>query len=191
MISHNPDISTEKVENYSDCRPPAEILRLHAGLRCIRLTGGLPDDPRRLFWLQPIDQFVRQSRPAAIRRLKRAVGDVRGEPDLQRLVLSIPAADAAGFAIDLEYFESGISCAFGPLCWSFDSDDGAWTWIERGLSAAYRLRIVTVAGREREWRLEPANDEPGDALATGHVGIFDLWRKRTSSFRQNDFRFEP
>ncbi|MDX2201742.1 MAG: hypothetical protein NW223_03260 [Hyphomicrobiaceae bacterium] len=133
--------------------------------------------------------FQQPSAAAAVARLRRVATAALATSGTAGLTLSIPATGEAGFAIELRVARGRGSAAFGPLQCEFETEQGAWTWLERALSARYRLRVVSVAGREREWHLEPA-DMPGEALASGTLAVLASWRPRAVELRRNSLSFD-
>jgi hypothetical protein len=71
---------------------------------------------------------------------------------------------------------------FGGLLSDFDDLATALVWVRRAGSPQWCLRIDVIAGRPRAWSLEPWGWTAGHSvrLASGHLGLFDRFRRRTS-----------
>ncbi|RTL62068.1 MAG: hypothetical protein EKK41_26005 [Hyphomicrobiales bacterium] len=166
------------------------MAKLSERLQAVRITGATTDAPSLVFWSEGLSRFFAQaSSQVAVARLRNKMGDLLARADVERLTLSVPATGVAGFSIDMDFSKRAVSAWFGRLHWSFDSDEEAWVWLSRALSANYRLRIVSVGDQEREWYLEPVPPHEGETLATGNFGFLDPLRKKTSAIRQNTYGF--
>jgi hypothetical protein len=113
------------------------------------------------------------------------------QSNLQRRVVSLPARDSGGFDIEIIADTSGLSVSFGGLLHEFALVADAMLWVRRAMSDAYHLRIVSVGGKLREWRLEPVagpgaeSPPPAECLAAGHAVLFSHMRQKTIFYRRN------
>jgi hypothetical protein len=97
-------------------------------------------------------------------------------------------SDQNGFPVTIRLDEDGIFGSFGGLLEEFYAIPTAMIWVRRALSSAYRLRIVVIGSRAREWNLEsilPNDQRPG--LSYGHVMLFRRFRRQEHHTRQNHY----
>jgi hypothetical protein len=108
-------------------------------------------------------------------------------------ILSIPPIGQGGFAIDLSKSGERIRCLFGELEREFEIVSEAMVWVERALSHAYQLRIISSGGRPIEWRLEPISASTAltcDCLAMGYVSPLSWFRAKSTVTRRNALHSE-
>lgn len=167
---------------------PAERVREAFG--AVRLLASLPDrgwqavmriEREALVTARSADEVV-----AMIgREIERVPAAVLDSADW---ILTIPATGPGGFPIELSRHGARVRALFGELEEEFETLSGAMVWVARALSDQYRLRITLVAGRAREWSLEPiTRREPREALSAGHVIWFRWLRPVTTVIRRNTF----
>lgn len=107
-------------------------------------------------------------------------------PDRARL-LSLPPTGPTGFAIDLLYEQGEVRAWFADMEHHFDDIASAVPWARRGAVGEYQLRTTFVAGKPREWLLEPSERGAagGPTLATGHPIFFKSLRSVRQVVRRN------
>ena len=110
----------------------------------------------------------------------------KGETSRDR-ILSIPSQSTDGFDIELFLDNGEVRASFGGLDQEFSTIAEAMRWVRRALSSDYHLRMVSIGGIPREWRLEPVAGGcgPNDALAGGYPTWFAAFRTKTLQFRRN------
>ena len=75
--------------------------------------------------------------------------------------LRIEPRGSSGFPISLHVLDDGCYADFGGCGQEFDDPEGACRWIERALSADYRLRIELWGNVPCRWSLEPSRADGG------------------------------
>jgi hypothetical protein len=104
-------------------------------------------------------------------------------------LLSIPPLGSNGFAIDLSKSGAQYRVTFGQLEEQFPTLADALTWVARGMSDSYQLRVIRIGGRPREWALEPtAQGSNGPSLAAGDVVLFRALRSVETVVFSNTFK---
>ncbi len=102
--------------------------------------------------------------------------------------LSVPAVVETGFTIEVFSWNGRLAVLFADMEVEFPSFESAMVWVERALSKTYRLQILKVSGKPREWRLEPISGAtPSNSLAVGHGVFFCSWRTHEFVVLSNGF----
>lgn len=156
----------------------------------ILLLGRAGNDVRQLH-RRHVDEFW-QSSEAAEEELREIEAELQhfwaGDREGDDRSLVVPSHAPEGFDVALFVDAQGIRGTFGGLMQEFDSITTAMRWVRRALSSSYRLRLLSVAGAVREWRLEPAYarvTSVGDVLEGGHASWLSWFRRKTVDYRQN------
>lgn len=141
-------------------------------------------------WKIPLATFRASESPQVAKELleKEIRQFVQETNELSDWLLTIPPLGTNGFALSLSKNGLSYRILFGELEEEFDNLEDALTWVSRGLSETYRLRITMFNGKRRQWTLEPINStQLGPVLESGHLVPFRAFRSSTSLTFNNCF----
>lgn len=145
----------------------------------------------KTLWQAPLSEFVSrydaQSAAAVLYRKFEAAASTIDAGEC--LLMSIPAAAANGFGIDVTFRGAAFRACLGGLEAEFESLDEVMWWVRAALGEDYQLHTTYRGGRPMEWRLEPrAIQSRGPSLACGYAHILSLLKNRTVVTRFNTLR---